>query len=235
MTNSCAFKLTRRWMLLLFLLAMAGYTIYYLVSGSLPATTYRVDFSLDNTRTPMLQLPRLIDPLFAVMTLGAVIFITFAQDARDNLRRATYGRAHIKSSTSIGWGWFFGICGSILVLFGGLSVAIIGSTIASICISGFTISWYKEKDEEGWSRLGERALAQSALIDWIALLIILATTTYFHGVVAGTTYALAMLLCCFVAHGLTTGGWALCTHTGPKFLTKFRRTMLECDIESEAC
>jgi hypothetical protein len=224
-------------MYLLFLLAVAGYAIYFLASGSLnPASTYMMDFSPDNARDLPLQVPRLIDLFIALAPLGFVIFATFTYELRDERLRATYGNARIKSSITIGWGWFFGICGSILVLLGGLSIAIIGSAISAFCIARFTIGWYTENNKyQGWSRRGEMALIQSATTDWIAILIIFSVTTYIHGAIAATIYALAMLLSCLVVHGLTTSSWVLFKRTGPKLATKFKHTMLECDIDSETC
>lgn len=234
MTNSCALKLTRRWLILFFAVGAASHVIFYFLNGRMPKATTYPTASFQSAELPII-LPRFIDLFVMLIPLGICMFLTFSTKPRDQSRYRRYRVWKIKASASVACGWVCGVFGAMIVLGCGVQGAVIGSLITGAVIAGITINWFVDDRKElemGPHR--EWVTNQVTLTIWFAILFIWGVTTYAYGAVPGVIYA--VLLCgSFITYYAIISTWVLVRRTGPGLVKGFERTMLRCDPAEESC
>lgn len=233
MNKKCANKLAFRWGLLAFVVSeflLLGYWKFWQMPT---AETLRTSGGNSDLWLMPVTVTRFLDPFVIAFVTFTIFRLCFY---RENLliwygnktpmpeyeRQRKELRKDIRDSLEVcvAFGIMIGIAGSVVIALSGFVGLVIGTTICSTVILCFGFaSLYVEPPKNFITNL-------------IACLIIFGLNTLYQGMIAGAVYALAAL----AITTTTYFGIMYATKWGKRFFTgTFRRTMLECNVESQNC
>jgi hypothetical protein len=234
-TWKCVRKLSFRWALLALVLTELALLGFYLFKGH-QVTTETMIINAGQRYVLPFTMPRLLDGLFFGLTVYLFALVSFSYDMVQEHRQKRGKNGEMQSVTRLayGWGIFFGTCGYVVVSFGGLEVAVIGTAICSFAIGYYNI-YYSEFANTG-IYLPARELF---MIESVAIIMIWGACTLQQGALVGLVYATAMLVTAVVVHfGVVIVYYAIVgtkNAVGPTISQKFREKMLTCNPANPDC
>lgn len=228
MSYTCALRLSMRWGLLGVILGYIIIGIANMVIGD-PIIYDRLIINVGNREIPythIMPIDGWIAPLGLFVPISAYMFLGFAREQLQ-IRR----KRRSKNSWDIGAqalpGYFFGICGMILVGGAGIAASIFASVICMAIVMLLALTIFKDGN---WVRY--RDLTQVLYIPLLTSLVMWTGLTLLVGPLASLAYAITTLATAAAVFGIFV--LPLVVNSVTKRQQKqvsaaFRRTMLECN------
>lgn len=132
MLDKCTRQFVFRWSVLLVAVGEATWAVTWLVKGQLPVTDTILMTGGGATEKLFYALPRLVDPLAAIVPMGLLIWLGFASV---NFRIPKVGsHTEVSGESNYFWGLAAGLCGGLVIAFSGLAGLAVGTIISSAVI-----------------------------------------------------------------------------------------------------